>query len=194
MNERNITKHLYHHLLWKKWQKIVTHQFTTHFWIADVWSINHKMLSSEFEIKTSKADLMSELEPIRKIMQWETHGDWAKFHKHFKYLTWKHQGSLVNPESPHWTLLDENHWDWSVPNNFYYVVPKELVPVAVEYLEGTPYWIIEVWKYWRDWEYYCFDSKKKSKNLHKNKVSDRIIFNMAHRMSWICQKLVSWEQ
>jgi len=81
-------------------------------------------------------------------------------------------------------------WDKSVPNNFYYVIPEELVSVAKEYLEWTPYWIISARLYWRDKEFCSFSSEKKVKAIHSNKAWDWMIFDMAHRMSWVCQKLV----
>ena len=195
MNETIITKHLYHHLLWKKWQKIVTHQFTTKFGIADVWSINEKKISSEFEIKTDKYDLLSELVPIKEILSGKTHGDWSKWAKHFKYLTWVHHDSIPVPGRtyhPKWGFADKSLWDKSIPNNFYFVVTKDLVPIAKEYLEWTPYWLISVEELkYPNHTRYVISSEKKVKALHKEPCWDWMIFDLAHRMSWVCQKLVS---
>lgn len=182
MTELQITKRLYWHLVWKAWYLITTHQFDNHFWIADMWGINKSKFAHEFEIKCTKSDLMSEINDIKAIHKWEK--KWgAKFHKHFKYLTGVHHSSLQ------YTSVKHDHQDWLVPTYFSFVVPVDLVELAILELEWTPYGVIQAKEYGSGSIY--FSTMKKVKAIHRRKVSEWIIFKMAHRMSFICEKFIN---
>lgn len=115
-------------------------------WSADVLGIKYSGKISEFEIKTSRSDLLSEIKAIRKALEpdsvtvstknqygfdmgfeifkvVETKLSQTKIEKHHHYLT-----------SPRRSFR---------PNSFYFAVPSHLVECAVEQTQGLKYGVFD---------------------------------------------------
>lgn len=181
LTEENVTKRLCWHLLWKKGYSVVTHQFSNHFWIADIFGINKSNYSHEIEIKVSKADLMSEIKDIEYLINgwtWLPQWRWSKYIKHHWYL------NEVKTDSK-----DKQSREHLIPNYFSFAVPTELVRFAWEKLKDSPYGLIEVytiWKHIRIWSVF-----KQAKRIHSNKISFELLLKIARRMSYINEKNIN---
>lgn len=133
---------------------------------ADVFSVRDSGYSHEFEIKVSKADLMGELNSIEYVMNEDTllgkekPKNYQKLSKHNLYL------KPHNPSS--WWGMN------SKPNQFSFVVTKELEEIAVKYLKDTPYGLYVI----EDYTPVC---KIKAKNLHKEKVDQNHLYNITRK-------------
>lgn len=185
LTESVVTKKLLHHLLWERSFQIVTHQFDNYHGRSDVFWVNASMFTQEFEIKLTKADLMSELSIIKLLQEdWNPKTikgiSWTKYLKHLKYLDKKqHTG----------------YGKSFIPNYFSYVIPQELVEIAKEYLKETPYGIIS-FRY-KEWEHewkprvdiWSLESIKKVSSIHRDKIGDKELCKIAHRLSYVAQDL-----
>jgi hypothetical protein len=136
--------------------------------IADVVAIKEDRQIYEVEIKTSKADLRSELKSIKQVLSGAVldHKEYgAKYEKHKMYITGKYEN---------WSG-DIN--TFTAANRFYFAIPEALKEVAIEGLDGSPYGVILLGKK------YVSHVLKRAKLLHKNKISGHKIFKVIHRLS-----------
>lgn len=135
--------------------------------VADVFGILESGYTVEFEIKTSKADLMGEIRSIRAIAekldlfnQARAAGKataYAKYPKHRLYI----DGSSMYSQD----VQDQLEMR---PNKYFFAVPGSLLEVAKEGLKGTPYglYVID--------EFGTPVCKKRADLLHPRKASDRL--------------------
>lgn len=110
--------------------------------LADVAGLREDGTVDEFEIKTDKADLMSEVKTIFEVLEWrharllderarpERLGN--KFNKHRQYLG-------ADP-----TYSGKNQEGKNIPNRFYFVVPDGLVKMVEPIVNQTPYGIYAI--------------------------------------------------
>lgn len=177
VSEKNITKRLYWHLMWKMSYQVVAHQFDNWFGKADMFGINKNLFMHEMEIKISRSDFMSEMKDIEILSKGEMLGKdrWSKWLKHYNYLI-------------AWDRLHPNQRQF-LPNYFSFVVPTELVEFCKEKLEHTPYWLIEI----RQPNMLYFETVKKAKKLHSRKIEFDALLKLSHRMSYICENLVCYD-
>lgn len=131
---------------------------------ADVLVVHKDFTSVEVEIKTSLADLRTELNCIKKWrgelpLQFPV----AKGRKHSYYLGQK---------------CEDANRDF-VPNKFCFAVTEELVDIAEKEIAGTPYGLIWV----RD----KYDDPKmivKAKPIHETPVDKKFLSGIMRRQSW----------
>lgn len=98
--------------------------------ICDVLGIVNGRFVAEYEIKTSKADLVSELKSINFCFNNIESNKYNKLHKHQKMFSFYKRN-----------IIDQS----KVPNYFIIVVPYEnLAVIALERLRGTPYGVYVV--------------------------------------------------
>lgn len=173
--EKNITKDLLSNLVWKQWFHIATHQYTNWFGISDVFWVNKNLFTHEYEIKVSKADFMSEMKYIESIISgvWVHTSEW-KYIKHYHYINAKK-----------WQL----RW-YQLPNSFSYVVPEDLASFCLEKLEDTPYWLfscraVKHNSYWTEYVTFVFESLKKPKKIHSEKITFEQLLKISKRLSYV---------
>lgn len=153
--------------------------------IADCFSINQNMYSSEFEIKVAKQDLMGELNSIEFLIKGTdsplfTNGQinydlLKKLDKHAKYL------DIVPAGEMPWRLRQQRQNLNDIPNTFSFVVTRDLVDIAKEKLEGSPYGLYCVLE--RDNRYDLPSNVLKPKKLHNEKVTLENLMKIATRTS-----------
>lgn len=138
--------------------------------IADILAITKTRHVYEVEIKTSKADLQTELKAINQALSNKDipRREWApKYGKHALHI---HGKSVYG-------------WEGSATqqtisaNRFYFAVPEELREMAIGGVRDTPYGIILLGKR------YVREVLKRAKLLHNNKMSEDRIFKIIHRLS-----------
>ena len=131
---------------------------------ADVFSLTNADYSNEFEIKVNRGDLLSELNTIRYIKNppavYDPQEDPIRQRTPSTNKLGKHSLYLSNLG-----LLDIV----SVPNKFYFAVPKELVELAIQRTQGTPYGVVKISDKWFE-----VNIEKPAEYLHKKKVEERI--------------------
>lgn len=137
--------------------------------IADIFGIANSGLTSEFEVKVSKADLAGELQAIkfvsnRSLLNELPEKKISKAPKHNVYL-----GKLKDQ----FMLSDPFH---RRPNRFYFVIPGELEEFTKPYLQNTPYGL---------YVYKDHDVKNtiRAKFIHKEKPHPSVIINIVRKAS-----------
>lgn len=133
---------------------------------ADVFAITRAKYTHEFEIKTSKPDLMSELNCVKELVMFgEAKKSYAKNWKHTRYL------GITN------SVLSIE-----IPNYFSFVVVPELSKTALEILATTAYGVYEY-----DGGY--IRNLKKATLLNKEKVSEKLFFYLLRKAAVEVQTL-----
>jgi hypothetical protein len=162
--------------------------------VADCFSINQNLYSSEFEIKVSRQDLAGELNSIDYLINGQDsklfqngcvdYNKLKKLDKHSKYL------DLIPAGEMPWGLRQKRQSFDDIPNTFSFVVPKPLVDFAKSKLEGSPYGL-----------YYILDRSNKfdtptnvirPKKLHNEKITTDNLLKIATRTS--SENLRNFEQ
>ncbi len=137
--------------------------------IADVLGILESGYTVEFEVKTSKADLMGELKSIAALVQKvDLFADPSKKVNVAKYP--KHNSYLNNTGMYSHMLELEMR-----PNKFFFAVPEALEEIAKKGLVGTPYGLYSVDSYGNA------ACKKRGDLLHDRKASERLRLKILNR-------------
>lgn len=135
-------------------------------WNADVIAVRwSRRTVVEFEIKLSRADLMSEVRAVRIVYGLEDdperHPDYdfkRKFYSHTKFNKHRHyRESFSRVQAPHM---------------FYFAVPDELVNIAAANLQGTPYGVYNL-----TFKRYV----KKARRLHEEPATAEYVFSLFSR-------------
>lgn len=140
---------------------------------ADVYGITRSQYSHEFEIKVSKADLLSELNCIKELVLFGTPKKYyAKKYKHEQLLK------------------GESNQFQEVPNYFSYVVPFCLQEAAMAVLKDTKYglYCIDIHENGGN-PYATIGRQKKADLLHKEKLSDEATFYLLRKAATEVQTL-----
>ncbi len=160
--------------------------------IADLFGINDKGFTCEFEIKVAKQDLDGELNSIEYLLKEHNNREkglfvervaaekpstFRKGHKHQQYLR-----NVWNLSASWGPQLDE-FYRRQTPSKFSFVVPENLSEYAQKRLIGTPYGLICI-----------HDSDegstiKKAEYLHKIPCSDEIKMNLLSKAAMEVQTL-----
>ena len=114
-------------------------------YIADILAVNKNKFLYEVEIKTSRADLNSELRAIKNVKN--------------------NNASYENKIKKHRAYLSKNI-KTGVPSMFYFAVPLSLKEIALKGIEDTPYGLIVLGKR------HVLCIAKRATKLHKHKISD----------------------
>lgn len=150
---------------------------TTEMWyngVADVIAISRSEKVYEVEIKTSMADLMSELRAVEFIKKQdslfgkkETPNNTPKYSKHFSYLTGG--GSFLA-----YSLgFNDPHNLNDVPHMFYFMVTPELENRAIEATANTPYGVMDAFA----------NVKKQAKALHSEPLPQKFYGQSLRKLS-----------
>lgn len=137
---------------------------------SDILGIKKNFYVSEFEIKVSKADLKNEVKAIKNALN-DTNDDRFKLrsstkeYKHSRYI-----GSL-------------SHWKGYRPNDFSFVVTKDLEVFAIEILsEFITYGLYSVEKTYYGGKVNVIRSPKK---LHTDKFDDNgMVYSFLRKLSY----------
>jgi len=125
---------------------------------ADVIGIKRSLYVSEFELKTSKSDLIRELKIVGVILNQENilYAE-KKIYSNLKY--YKHKNYLKN--YPNLRSYDFN------PNEFSFIVIEEFKEIVIDYIKDTKYGAYSI----RNTSgYYFIDELKKPQKLHNKKI------------------------
>lgn len=143
------------------------HAVFTEFRYADLFAITRSRYSSEFEIKTSKSDLMSELNCVKDLVLF---GEPQKvYEKRFKH--------------EHYFKGESNQF-CEVPNYFSFVVPFDLEKTALEILKDTKYGLYCIKIHENGGNPFATVSvQKKAQLLHKEKIKDDLLFSLLRKSS-----------
>ena len=167
---------------------------------ADLITVKRSMLTVEFEIKISRADLINEIKAIKEAVKIYKKGfksaaelqkyiwsEWrkerkeelkiscTKFGKHRRYLHAKKFKEYVSD---------------FVPNEFYFFVPKKLKDVALQGIEDTPYGVYGYWKFKLSGEErFGFEIVKKAQKITTEKIDLETVLHLARKASNDCYLL-----
>lgn len=176
MKSKEIKQNLLHYLIYERNTPAIT-EGTFGQGICDVLAIKDNKFVMEYEIKTSKPDLDSELNTIcfyykgkecKKLYKDEKHRSMHHAFIHNKILE-ENQMSLYSG------MFSDNVFKITrtVPNYFCFVVPTELADYALEKLKNTPYGLIEMRPY--------PVTRKANKRIHENDVMSRAISRFLYK-------------
>lgn len=169
-NSRHLKRSLMSHLYWRLHFEYAIDEMN----FIDVLGVRNNGYTAEYEVKVTKSDFDREVRIIKSTREqiYRYGKDWEKFVKHQLYLT------KIMVEQRY-----ANGKDRFIPNDFYFYVPDYLTQYAVSQLDGLPYGVVGIGKYidgygrahtWR------YTVHKKSVKLHKDKISPKLVSEIAH--------------
>lgn len=144
---------------------------------SDLFSVSPKFLTTEFECKFVKSDLVTELNAIKRAIHpltingVPTHQIYksssTKYYKHSNYLS-----------------IEKKYKYKTVPNRFCFAIPQTLETFLCGELAdiNTPYGII-VYKPDR-WGINCWQYVKMPKFMHKDTISTQLLAKTIRRLSF----------
>src|SRR6478752_2399050 len=120
-------------------------------WSADFIAVKWDGRITEFEIKTSAADLRGEVAAIREALKPGTIEEQTNMFGTRKRVRAEIKLSHTKIEKHHHYLVDHKRPDLRptasilfYPNTFYFAVPSELVELAVRLVQGLPYGVFNL--------------------------------------------------
>lgn len=147
-------------------------------WSADVVGIKYSGKVSEFEIKTSRPDLLGEIKAIRRALEPEsvtsTRQNSFGFDMGFEmYRVAETKLSSTKIEKHHHYLTSPRSGSFR-PNSFYFAVPSHLVDVAIENTQGLKYGVFDA---------DALTIVKKARSLHAEPHDNTTYIHMLNRLS-----------
>jgi len=144
---------------------------------ADIIGIRRTLYVSEFEIKTSKNDLIRELKIIANILGEEnllyTNKENEKIYSNTKYS--KHRINLREK-------MKMRYYGFT-PNEFSYIVPMELADIVYKYIKDTKYGAYMIEPDERSYFKSSIEEIKRPQKIHDKKIDEREIIKFFRKLS-----------
>lgn len=159
---------------------------------SDVLEVNKRLYSTEYEIKVSRSDLLSEIKCINAAVKklHDRNLPYNKMRKHENYLIDKLQSQFfTTPRGEKIPLRGKQF----IPNYFYFVIPKRLWTSDIgEMLAFTDYGVIifDLYQGFSDIAHtmpktsMIMETKKVAKKLHTEKIDQAHLYQVMHRCSY----------